>query len=356
MKSVPIISTPPAGLNFFDLFVVNPITSILNQTELITQTGNLSFWTQPQNLLLIDCPNISEPDAGFTVHVEPCTGEVTVTANYTGPNVIHKWEFGDNRTTPVLGSNPYTYDYFAPITSGTNGPINPPIPPAPPGFYTITHTVIEGNVASTHTISVPIFNSCCSAISDLHVIGNQNITGLGWISPVSNMSIYVDGSLTIDQNFNFINCTFYMEPASEIVVVPGNSLTFDQTTAEACSNMWKGIKTDTDVLVNLTNSKIMDAERGITAVNGSNVTSDGTEFMNNVVGIYVPQNFSGNGNVINVRNSTFHQVGSLKQGYSGQPAFGTMAKAGMELFNWTGVVGSAAFGSNIFQNMHTGII
>ncbi|MBK8845808.1 MAG: hypothetical protein IPO27_04245 [Bacteroidetes bacterium] len=159
-----ITGTVPLGHNHFILSCQDPTTLVLNNTQLNTQAGPLHYWTQSGHLLLNGCPGMPAlPDAGFNIDKLSCTGQVTVTATNTSSTAIHKWEFGDNRTTPVLGANPYTYDYFAPITHSSNGAIIPPIDPAPPGTYTITHTVFDGGLYNQSTQTIDLYPTCCPA-------------------------------------------------------------------------------------------------------------------------------------------------------------------------------------------------
>lgn len=144
------------GVNLYQTFASSVVQALPNHRVDLLDSGGQpiqpgGFWTQAANIILTGCPDIlNAPSPLFTIDQVLCTGEVSVTASVTDANAIHMWTWGDDRTTPTNGAQAYTYNYFAAI------PINQTpaysVPPAAPGTYTITHTVILNGVASTSTL------------------------------------------------------------------------------------------------------------------------------------------------------------------------------------------------------------
>ncbi len=343
-------AAPPAGVNTFYCWVVDPNTGSVSQIRLGLTGGNsYNFWTQPLQSVIPNC-NVQGPNADFTIEQNPCTGEVMVISSLTGPSVTSKWEWGDNRTTPVFGADLYTYDYYSTITAGTNGPINPPIGPALPGTYTITHTVYYESTASILTKNVTLYGPCCSATT---VIPDGALSSQ--YGGLLSGSIDIQGEFIIDQPTSFQNCTITMEPASRIFVQSSVALLIDQTTIGACSNMWKGIYLDADAHLDVNRSTIRDAQYAVYANDKSFVGSYDSKFENNYVGIYIPPQ-SGYNNVGMIISATkFRSTSALHAMYTGQtPQIGYKGFAGIEAHKTTVSLTPAA--GNEFTDLNAGIL
>lgn len=329
-----LTGTPPAGQNQFLTMVLGSHGQ--HHSDLYDSNGNeihpaVGFWTQAANVILTGCPGIQNLDASFTVDLPACGGAVSVHGNLSDPDAIHLWTWGDERTTPINGTQDYTYDYFAPITMNTDWPVIPPIPPADPGTYTITHTVILNGVASTSTQSITIF-ACCTA--DLSIPDGKLSSEL---SPTVSGTVDIRGQFIIDQDFTFSNAQVTTEPGAEIIVQPGRNFNVFNSTIESCQGvMWRGITAQDGTIVQVDNSYLADAESGWTGMNSSILLVSASEFANNRVAIAVPAipGVDFNSVSIHADNSEFHAEGPLAQPYPGQTSvLGQQGFAALDVHN-----------------------
>lgn len=249
----------PENMNTFITLVIG--SNGVHRTDLYEPNGapeihpGVGFMTQAANVILTGCPGIQQLDASFTVDVPACGGAVSVHGNLTDPAAIHFWTWGDDRTTPINGAQDYTYDYFEPITMNTDWPVIPPIPPAAPGTYTITHTVIVDGVASISTQAVTIYE-CCEADLTIHDGDMASMIGTYFTGTVD-----IQGQFIVDENTEFDQAQVYMEAGAEIIVRPGVSLGVSYSTLESCQNrMWKTITAEHGSVVYIKESTVMDAE------------------------------------------------------------------------------------------------
>ncbi|MCB9165666.1 MAG: hypothetical protein H6592_14725 [Flavobacteriales bacterium] len=338
--------------NVFQTFATNAAPYTINNHVTLLDGGGApiqpgGFWTQAANIILTGCPGIEGPDASFTIDQVLCTGEVSVNGSLTDPNAIHMWTWGDERTTPTNGAQSYTYNYFEAIPLNQTPAYS--VPPAPPGTYTITHTVILNGVASSSTQTVTLY-ACCQA--------DQVITHGKLASAVPGPltgTVDIQGQFILDQDFTFDNATVYMEPGAEILVQDGINLWVNESTIESCQDvLWKGITTGDGCIVQVRYSTIADAEHGIQARNSSIVLADESEFKNNRVGIEVPFVNQFNSVAIHSANCTYHAEGPLKQPYPGQvTAVGATGYAALDVNNmsldFTG-------GGNVIRDLSNGIV
>jgi hypothetical protein len=329
-----LTGTPPAGQNQFLTMVLGSHGQ--HHSDLYDSNGNeihpaVGFWTQAANVILTGCPGIQNLDASFTVDLPACGGAVSVHGNLNDPGAVHFWTWGDERTTPINGTQDYTYDYFAPITMNTDWPVVPPIPGAPPGTYTITHTVILNGVASTSTQSITIF-ACCTA--DLSIPNGTLSSSLP--STVSG-TVDIQGQFIIDQDFTFSSAQVTTEPGAEIIVQPGRNFNVFNSTIESCHGvMWRGITAQDGTIVQVDNSYLADAESGWTGMNSSILLVSASEFANNRVAISVPAIPGVNFNSVSIHadNSEFHAEGPLAQPYPGQTSvLGQQGFAALDVHN-----------------------
>jgi hypothetical protein len=329
-----LTGTPPAGQNQFLTMVLGSHGQ--HHSDLYDSNGNeihpaVGFWTQAANVILTGCPGIQNLDASFTVDLPACGGAVSVHGNLNDPGAVHFWTWGDERTTPINGTQDYTYDYFAPITMNTDWPVVPPIPGAPPGTYTITHTVILNGVASTSTQSITIF-ACCTA--DLSIPNGTLSSSLP--STVSG-TVDIQGQFIIDQDFTFSSAQVTTQPGAEIIVQPGRNFNVFNSTIESCQGvMWRGITAQDGTIVQVDNSYLADAESGWTGMNSSILLVSASEFANNCVAISVPAIPGVNFNSVSIHadNSEFHAEGPLAQPYPGQTSvLGQQGFAALDVHN-----------------------
>jgi hypothetical protein len=348
-----LTGTPPTGQNQFTTMVSG--THGLHHTDLYDSNGFeihplFGFMTQAANVILTGCPDLPNVDASFTMEVPHCGGALTVHGNLSDPAAIHVWTWGDDRTTPINGARDHTYDYFQSISMNTGWPVSPPIPPAAPGTYTITHTVIHHGVASSSTQQVTIY-ACCTATT---VIPDGT-----WASSVGTYftgTVDVQGVFNVDANTQFNNATVYMEPGAEIVVLMGADLRVQNSTLQSCHGvMWKSITATNGSTVRIKNCDINDAESSVAALDGSTVTVSDVRFTNNRAGIGVPDVGLPYNNVsLWLSGSTFKSIGTMPAPYPGQATVvGNVGYAAIDAHN-TSLDLTA--GDNVINGMSNGIV
>ncbi|HRH68176.1 MAG TPA: hypothetical protein PLB89_01590 [Flavobacteriales bacterium] len=345
----------PAGINTAWTWAsavspnADPLLEHWNHVGITTAGSQAELWTQAY-LIQFDCVGPPGPDASFSIDQILCTGEVSVTGAFTDPNAVHSWIWGDNRTTPTNGAPSYTYNYFSTITNNQGWPVNPSIGPAPPGTYTITHTVVLNGVASTSSQQVTV-EPCCQAGT---IIPDGSLASV--VGTVFSGTIDVQGQFIVDDDVLFQNCQVYMEPGAEIIVQNGWTLDLDNASFTACNGiMWKSITAEYGSTVRIRRSYMDDAESTVAALDGSTVWIDRTQFHNNRVGVGIPDVGSTYNNVACwVSNSTFYSAGTMPQPYQGQTtAVGTKGFAAVDVHNtsldFTG-------GNNLIHTLSNGIV
>ena len=111
-----------------------------------------------------------------------------------------------------------------------------------------------------------------------------------------SMVVYIHGTLTIDQDFTFLNCeNLVMGPNAKIVVepnlTPGISLTIFNCTIYSCNFdcfMWDGIyATDPNSSVLINESTISHAKNAVYSRNNPELDIHGNTFSNNLIGIHL---------------------------------------------------------------------
>lgn len=347
----------PLGMNTFQTMVIGSNGD--HRTDLYESDGTTEihpgagFLTQAANIILTACPGDpgSGLDASFVVEAPSCGGEVHVEANTTTTGAIHMWTWGDERTTPINGALSYTYDYFEPISMTTEWPVNPPIPPADPGTYTITHTVILNGVASTSTQFVTLY-TCCEA----SVIVPDGTLASGGIDGFFSTAD-IQGEYIVDVDVVVYGAHLYMEPGSEIIVRSGSILDIRDATIESCNNvMWRGITVEAGGTLYISRSYVDDAENVITALDGSVVTLKETQFHNNRVTVYVPALpgvVQNNVSILCLYNQ-FYSAGEMPLPYPGQTT--AIGEVGYAAFDIQRVPLMLTDGWNLFHHLSNGIV
>lgn len=339
----------PAGTNAVWTWASTtaPSNSGWNRTTVNTTGGSMDLWTQAYHILFTGCPDIPTPNAEFTVDVPNCGGAVTVTADLNDPDAIHIWTWGDDRTTPINGAPSWTYDYFGPITDNQGWPVN--IPPADPGTYTITHTVVLNGVAHSSTQQITIY-ACCEAATVVEDGDQASAIGTFFTG-----SVDIRGQFIVDMDVTFSNAQVSMEPGSEIIVQTGVNLFSDNSEFFACDGvMWRSITANDGCIVIMTNSLVTDAEEGLKALNSAILWVDGSEFRDNRVAITVPDQGQFNSVGIYMANSTIHAPGPLAQPYQGQAS--TLGQQGFAALHVHDMTLDFNGGNNLIHSLSNGIV
>ncbi|MBZ0206654.1 MAG: hypothetical protein K8H89_10035 [Flavobacteriales bacterium] len=340
----------PTGVNAVWTWAsTTPSVAGWNQVTVNMTGGSTNLWTQAYHVLFSGCPINDLPNSDFTVEASNCGGAVTVDADLTDPNAIHIWTWGDERTTPTNGAPNWTYDYFGPIIDNQGWPVN--IPPAVPGTYTITHTVILNGVASTSFETVTIYE-CCAADLTIHDGDMASMIGTYFTGTVD-----IQGQFIVDENTEFDQAQVYMEAGAEIIVRPGVSLGVSYSTLESCQNrMWKTITAEHGSVVYIKESTVMDAENVLTCLDGSTAMLVRNEFRDNRNTLFVPEIVWMQWNDVSVylNRNVFTSTGSLAQPYPGQTtSVGHVGYAAVEVYN---TYADLTGGDNVIDRMSNGII
>jgi hypothetical protein len=129
--------------------------------------------------------------------------------------------------------------------------------------------------------------------------------------------IVINGTFVIDKLINFLDCIIEMGPEAEIYVTNNNGLTIAGCTIYSCSNLWRAIRVGGGGYLGLWEgdqngrNHIQDAKAAVFAHNGSTVTVTGTDFVNNVIGFYIPPTVAQPLPITNYNVVTLHQFRDL---------------------------------------------
>ncbi len=179
-------------------------------------------------------------------------------------------------------------------------------------------------------------------------------------STVSNKTIIIDGTFTVDQSMTFNGCTFLMRDNASIVIDPGNTLTLNICTLKAaCTAMWNGVYAgaySSEVIIY--NSILQDMQYGVNISNGAKTNCQNNTFIDNFVGMHFENTPAGyvsvGGNKGIVLNNTFTSTGNnllIPQQTE------TLACTGIEILNCKELeIGElVSHSNNTFNAIRTGI-
>ena len=188
----------------------------------------------------------------------------------------HIWDFGD----PASGAN---------NTSTLQNPIHTY---EMNGTYVVTHTIIDE--CNTSTSSQEIVIDCeplnCDETPDGYISLINESTSNSLLFPGSQstgVDYFVEGVLTINKSYTFLNCNFLMGEGAEIIIDPGFVLNSENCVYEACDKMWNGIDLFNQSVLNSNGDIFMDANRAIEGIYKFPLVSlNGSNFRGNYVGVY----------------------------------------------------------------------
>lgn len=196
-------------------------------------------------------------------------------------------------TNVINGKAPFQYAWLPVTGLSSISTANPTASPISPTTYIVNVTDANGCKAKDTSI---IGKNCCdssymmpttiSAFISNNNVPQHTITTMSaypniWGSiahaGISNAILYVPANqtLTINQNFEFKNCTIYMGANAKIVVNDAKFLyVTHNTTIKACGNMWDGIYTNVTTQERISyymdnGSLLMDAMNGFVSDNGA---------------------------------------------------------------------------------------
>lgn len=187
---------------------------------------------------------------------------------------------------------------------------------------TCTVTITYGQSCSTtRTITVGDNAPCCPA--DLHIPGGalSSTYGSGGYTDFSNTTIDIIGQFKVDNYLTLDNCTVYMEPGAEVLVLPGGYLRVVRCNVKSCKDrLWRSITASEGAYVEVRNSRVRDGEHAVKALRGATISVAGNIFTDNRTAIYVPEvpGIAWNNVAMYVAKNQFLTTGHLAQPYPGQ--------------------------------------
>ncbi len=302
---------------------------------------NTGVYPGQYNLTMTDATGCTFVQS-YTVPAHP---DVTVDAIVT-PSCT---EYGSGTIDATIegGAPPYIFSW--------SGPDN---------FFS-TQASISGLAAGTYHLAVFDANGCSFNFS--YEVPGASCCPADLVLPPGSSSlslpdvvggtVYIAGWFFVLDDLIFQNATVYMGPGAEIFVSSGAMLEFDGSSVTSCNGvMWKGINAISGTTVRARNSFIDDAERLISAHDGSNLWLRNNQFHNNRVAVLVPPQTGGaysNVTILSACN-TFYSQGPMPQPYPGQQSvIGDQGFAAFELHRTTL---NLTAGWNFFHHLSNGIV
>ncbi|MBL0104233.1 MAG: hypothetical protein IPP51_11060 [Bacteroidetes bacterium] len=215
------------------------------------------------------------------------------------------------------GVPPLSYHWSSTPSGYSSNLASDTIHPTQTAYYILTVTDSTGATSRDSVLVNVIQSALCCIPSNFqsppdYNLSNINAKSLGFVSLYGGAAkVLINGTFTVDTNFSFLAChNIIMGPGAVIDVLPGKTLTLNDSHIYSCTEMSQGIQAQAGSTVNLIISTIEDAQYGVLMRESSTLFSDRTNFLNDFVGIKIkptPGIFSFN--LINVyttfRNTTF---------------------------------------------------
>ncbi len=149
-----------------------------------------------------------------------------------------------------------------------------------------------------------------------------------------------------------------MGPDAEINISSNGSLTFDNTTVDACTDMWKHIEVSGTGKLKSYASTIKDGKEAFRIKTLAHVVVKGTDFIDNRIGISLVNTVPGTLGLMVLddvfEGNDFETSGGLKYPYSGQTGFAGIQNIGMAGLT-VGSSNSTA-SPNTFTDLQNGIV
>ncbi|MBK9275199.1 MAG: right-handed parallel beta-helix repeat-containing protein [Flavobacteriales bacterium] len=292
---------------------------------------------------------------------ERCTAQTQVLAvdhaTVTGLTINIPYEVrnggpGDMYVTPFGTDSPPcwpTYCYADTVILTSYGGNFPPCKP----FYDLPDTIDVWDPCTG--INLPI----APCVSDASCYASTVIPDSAFASLVGDVfigTVNIKGRFFVDVDVLFQNAEVRLEPGAEIIVQNGWTLDIENSSFTACNGvMWKSITAEDGATMRIRGSFMDDAESAVSALDGSTVWIDGTQFHNNRVGLGIPDVGLPYNNVACwVSNSTFYSAGAMPLPYPGQTS--TVGHRGFAAFDVHRTTLDLAGGHNTLHTLSNGIV
>ena len=235
-------------------------------------SATFSIYTSNTAYTLDYTPTLCNPTQTFNISF-PSTLVPTPTVTWAATNATNPTGTGFSYTPNFIDASiqsqvTMTITYFTGCTHQQTIPIYP--------CCVINNLVSQVNTTATALLTQDIDGD--------RIIGNDPDDG------TSSLNAQFEGTLTIDQNITIDGFDMKMNAMSQIIVLPGNTLTLrNGNIYSACNIMWKGIllKDNTARVVMSNNCLIEDAIEGINSTGGGVYDVRNTIFNRCHIGIKV---------------------------------------------------------------------
>lgn len=198
------------------------------------------------------------------------------------------------------------------------------------------------------TILISVFHCCNSQDSTAFFSDSSS----NYTSGFTNMTMNVLGDFFIDTNFVISGSQLLMDSTSHIFILPGKTLTINNSNLKACHRMWNGIfLTDSTSYLILNGDTIEDAFFAIHDTVGAKISVSNCFFNKNRRGVYL---FGSATSML----STIHSSTFTSQDNSGSmvpTGDNESAYSGIEVKNMNGWALGGASNSLLFRHLYYGI-
>ncbi|MBS1546300.1 MAG: T9SS type A sorting domain-containing protein [Bacteroidetes bacterium] len=323
-------------------------------------TGPFTFlWSGPNGFTSSEEDLLGLVSGTYTVNVTDAVGCTQVNDVMVGNTVIQtdpviadaactSGNLGAIDITPSGGVGPYSFSW-------SNGATSEDISGLQEGSYTVFIQDANG-CSAQQTFNVADTSPCCPA--DLYIPDGAVSTTYG--TEISNTTMDILGQFLIDGQLTITNCTVYMEPGAEIIVLPGGALRMGGCTVGSCTEvMWKSITASEGSYVHLSGCTVRDAENVVTALNGATVRLGENQFIDDRTALFVPADpddaFNYSDVLVSMAGNLFTSTGTLAAPYPGQTTpVGNVGYAAVDARQTAFL--SLTGGGNIIDNMSNGIV
>ncbi|MBP6238260.1 MAG: T9SS type A sorting domain-containing protein [Saprospiraceae bacterium] len=335
----------------------NNIALPINYLFIINKSGDVAF----DNISVhVNCP---PPVSSFTSSSDCLSYSFSPDATQLG--TTYMWSFGDGNTSTL--SSPI-HNYL------NNGTFEVTLTAFSCGQSTSTTQNVEVNCIGPSS-SCTNQSGCISIGTDIssQILLSDLINGTNPIIPntpvyfgyeIKNQCFSLEGELVIDVwHATFNNTKWYCAPGSSIRI-PNYGLFgshwFINSTLQGCEKMWRGIIYEGlpsapflgSAGIALQGTTIKDAWHGVEMGNNTTITTYGSSFIDNYIGIFVAPNLGISQKIVtDIRNTNFIYDGTMLPMYTGQPEWSQRSHAGIRVHN----LAQLNVTGGLFQNVQYGI-
>ncbi len=299
-------------------------------------TGRMKC-TATTEVLRIDLATVD----GFTIDIP---------SEVRGGGVGDSYWYPFGQTTWALPScYPAYCDWDSVIVTDYAGEFPPCLP-----FFTLPDTIPHWDLCDPdNNVLVQACSSDANCYSDRVIPDSALASSIG---TVLTGTVDVQGLFIVDNDFTFSGADVRMEPGAEILVQAGASLELNGSTLGACQGiMWKSITVASGGALYSYSSFIHDAENAVTALDGSTLVVNNTQFHNDRVGIDIPEIAGVPWNSVSmaITNNIFYSNGPLAVPYPGQvTTIGQQGYAAICVARTTLDLG----GGNLIHDLSNGVV